>query len=148
MSGTFRESGRDTGEESPDVLGDLGNDSVAEGGDAGRLQSVGNPINHSTASAGGLHEPVDWIRPRTRVSVSGRYRPPCPRPQPRLPMDAVGVGHEEHPVSCVWGTHGACGKHSPPRIEPERGQASEDPSEGFGVVEKSPDVFHDDVVGS
>src|SRR3954454_10701970 len=96
-------------DESPDVFGDGGGDGVSEGSDAGRLQSVGKPISHSTACALGLHESVSAIAPRMRASVAAFQRPPWPSPHPRSPIEAVGVGHQEQPSSHVWGTHGARG---------------------------------------
>lgn len=87
-----------------------GGDGIAETGDAVWLHLVGNPINHSTASPLGLHEPVDRMKPRTRSYVSRRYRwRPLPSPQPRRPIEAVGVGHNEQSLACVWGAHGARG---------------------------------------
>jgi len=137
------------GDQSADVFGNLGNDGVTEGGHAGWLQFGGNPISHSTAVAIGRQEPVKRIKPRTRRSVSGLYRPPfLPSPQPRRPIEAVGVGHKEQAGPHMWGTHGARGEQTPLRIEPEAGQVTEYPPEGVGVVKQSWDVFHDDVPGS
>jgi len=51
-------------------------------------------------------------------------------------MDSVGVGQYEHALSCVWGANGARAEHAPFRIEPERGQVTEDGSE-VAVVNES-----------
>jgi hypothetical protein len=56
------------------------------------------------------------------------------------------VSHNEHPFPCVWGAQGARGKHRPFRIEPERGQISENAT-------KPPNkevcaVFHEHETGS
>ncbi|MDM4721346.1 hypothetical protein QTQ03_17685 [Micromonospora sp. WMMA1363] len=86
------------GDQAADDFGDVGDDGVAEGSDAGRLQPVGKPISHSTASPLGLHEPVFWMTPRTRSVTDGRMRRPVPPSgfarigQPERPMLAVGVG--------------------------------------------------------
>jgi hypothetical protein len=61
-------------------------------------------------------------------------------------MDALGVGHNEQPVTHMWGTQRACGKHTPLRIKPEPGQVSEN---GVSPPNKeSCDVLHEDVTGS
>lgn len=111
-------------DQAADDFADGGDDGVAEGSDAGRLQPVGKPISHSTASPLGLHEPVDRMNPRTRSVTDGRMRRPVPPSgfarigHPERPMLAVGVGHHEQAFPHVWCTHGARGKHRPLRIEP------------------------------
>jgi len=64
-------------------------------------------------------------------------------PRSRL-SDAWGVGQNEHPLPCVWGTHGARGYNRPLRIVPEAGKVPEN-SEGRPVSKDACDVLHDDV---
>jgi hypothetical protein len=39
------------------------------------------------------------------------------------------VGQDEHPLAQMWRSDAGCGKHAPLRIEPQRGQVSENVSE-------------------
>lgn len=65
---------------------------------------------------------------------------------PRWPSDALGVGHQEQALTCVWCTKGARREHRPFRIEPEVGQFTEDASEGNPSmkVKERCRVLHDD----
>lgn len=92
-------------DQSSDVFGAVGDDCVS----AGLNHPGGRPINISTIKTGGLHRPVDAITPCTRSITVTRYLLLSlrPRPKPCEPWAAVGVGHQEQAVTCVWGTHGA-----------------------------------------
>jgi hypothetical protein len=59
-----------------------------------------------------------------------------------------GVGHEVEAFPAVGRAEVGRTKHVPRRIEPERGQVGEHPSEGVSVINESCDVLHDDVTGS
>lgn len=91
------------------------------------------------------------MNPRTRSTTDGRMRRPVPPSgfarigQPDRPMLAVGVGHHEQAFPHMWGTHGARGKHAPLRIEPERGQVTEQPPESDSISKESCDVLHEHV---
>jgi hypothetical protein len=61
-------------------------------------------------------------------------------------MDAVGVGHNEHPSSHVWSAHGARRYNRPLRVIPDSGQVSENRS--HPSIKQRCDVLHDDVSGS
>ena len=75
-----------------------------------------------------------------------RGRPERERLQPRFPILAVGVGHNEHALACVCRTHGARRKHRPFRIVPERGQVAE--YIAHPPVKESCNVLHEHVAGS
>lgn len=132
-------------DQAPDAFGDGGDDGVAEGGDTGAVQFGGNPISHSICAGSGRHEPIDWITPRTLASVAGEYRPPVPNPQPRRPIDAVGVGQYEQASSWVWGTQGARWYNRPFDSEPASGKVVEDDRKRFHVPQQRGDVLDEDV---
>ena len=61
-------------------------------------------------------------------------------------MLAVGVGHDEDPLTEMRGTKGNRWQTVPLRIHPERGQVAE--TSANSPSKQSCDVFHDDVAGS
>lgn len=107
-----------------------------------------NPISVSV-KCGWIRQPFAITSSCTRKTMSRRYLPErlCKGiPKPRPSIEAVGVGHNEHSLSHVWGAHGARGTNRPLRIEPEVGKGSE-------YVAHSPskqrcDVFQDREVWS
>ena len=108
------------------MLGDLGDDGVAEGSNS--VHPSGNPISHSTH--------VGFSAPPT-TTTSGS--PPCALGDRFAPRNdrlsrLMGVGHDEHPRPCMWGTKGARRYNRPVRIEPELGKISKDPGESQGKV--------------
>lgn len=72
----------------------------------------------------------------------------CPGKPSPFQSRAVGVGHEEGPVTLVRGADGGSRYAVPFRVIPALGQIGKDPTPGVSISKESCDVLHEDVSGS
>ena len=129
------------------MLGHLGDYSVPESSQSVHLN--GKPIIHSTHS--GFGRPPICFASAPLLVRSGPFGSPRRRVFSLVVVGihesaACGVAHNEQPLSWMWRTHGARGKHAPFRIEPESGQVTEDIAKPGS--RQSEDVFHEHEVWS
>lgn len=147
ISCDLRVCGRENG--AADYFGDLWDDGVAES--AISVQPTGNPISHSTHS--GFFGPRCPIKAR---SYSRKRFPPLlffsrgtlqvPRREAVGDDQRIGRGNDKNSVAKYSGTSGGRRNTVPRRIEPARGQVTENSSKPKS--KQSCDVFHKSHAGS
>jgi len=109
----------------PDHVGDLRDDGVAEASQS--VHPSGNPMSHSTH--------VGFSCPPAAVcKLSPPSRPCRPGPVAAFACGVGTVGDDKDAITAVRGANGGSGYTVPPRIVPERGQVPEYRSKSPSIV--------------